>query len=258
MCKAVRALVEMDSAVFVKGSNTALLNTEERNLLSVAYKHVVSTRRTSWRTLNSDEGRGNDFVAEYRRQLETELDAVCREVLALLEDHLIPAQREVIDALFKRKDEFGWDRNTVGANKEGLVFYLKLCGDYYRYLAEFQPRDQGCHDNARKFYDEAYSIAKEPIIPGTPTEVLSRTNPVRLGLALNYSVCFYEILDEKDQACALANEAFDAALAKLDELDEHQYKDSTLILMLLRDNLTLWSENQDKYPPGYYGGVGYE
>jgi len=66
-----------------------------------------------------------------------------------------------------------------------------------------------------------------------------------LGLALNYSVCFYEILKDKQKACDLAKSAFDQAIAKLDKLDEANYKDSTLIMQLLRDNLTLWTADQN-------------
>jgi len=73
---------------------------------------------------------------------------------------------------------------------------------------------------------------------------LTPTHPIRLGLALNYSVCFYEILKDKQKACDLAKTAFDQAISKLDKLDEASYKDSTLIMQLLRDNLTLWTSEQ--------------
>ena len=77
------------------------------------------------------------------------------------------------------------------------------------------------------------------------TDKLPATHPIRLGLALNYSVCHYEILRNPKAACALAKSAFDEAIKKLDQLDEASYKDSTLIMQLLRDNLTLWtSESQ--------------
>ncbi len=52
------------------------------------------------------------------------------------------------------------------------------------------------------------------------------------GLALNYSVCFYEILGKQAEACALAKKSFDEAIAKLDTLDEASYKDSTLIMQV--------------------------
>jgi len=70
---------------------------------------------------------------------------------------------------------------------------------------------------------------------------LPPTNPVRLGLALNYSVFYYEILNSPERACHLAKQAFDDAIAELDTLSEESYKDSTLIMQLLRDNLTLWT-----------------
>jgi 14-3-3 protein epsilon len=64
-----------------------------------------------------------------------------------------------------------------------------------------------------------------------------------LGLALNFSVFYYEILNSPDRACHLAKQAFDDAIAELDSLSEESYRDSTLIMQLLRDNLTLWTSS---------------
>ena len=76
---------------------------------------------------------------------------------------------------------------------------------------------------------------------------LKTTHPIRLGLALNYSVFYYEIIENRDKACRLAKNAFDDAIADLDSLPPDTYKDSTLIMQLLRDNLTLWSsEDQEE------------
>merc|ERR1711876_49660 len=57
------------------------------------------------------------------------------------------------------------------------------------------------------------------------------------------SVFYYEILNSPDKACQLAKQAFDDAIAELDTLNEDSYKDSTLIMQLLRDNLTLWTSD---------------
>jgi len=75
-------------------------------------------------------------------------------------------------------------------------------------------------------------------------------HPIRLGLALNFSVCYYEILKDQSKACELAKSAFDAAISKLDSIDEASYKDSTLIMQLLRDNLTLWTTTDNNEDDG--------
>ncbi|XP_030970230.1 14-3-3-like protein B [Quercus lobata] len=72
---------------------------------------------------------------------------------------------------------------------------------------------------------------------------LPPTHPIRLGLALNFSVFHYEIMNSPERACYLAKQAFDEAIPKLDTLNEESYKDSTLIMQLLRDNLTLWTSD---------------
>ncbi|THG20722.1 hypothetical protein TEA_005829 [Camellia sinensis var. sinensis] len=72
---------------------------------------------------------------------------------------------------------------------------------------------------------------------------LAPTHPIRLGLALNFSVFYYEILNSPDRACSLAKQAFDEAIAELDTLGEDSYKDSTLIMQLVHDNLTLWTSD---------------
>ena len=88
---------------------------------------------------------------------------------------------------------------------------------------------------AKSKYEKATKVAQD--------EGLPPTNPIRLGLALNYSVFFYEILSEPQQACGLAKTAFDDAISELDSLQEEQYKDATLIMQLIRDNLTLWTSD---------------
>merc|ERR1711998_498461 len=120
---------------------------------------------------------------------------------------------------------------------EGKVFYYKMKGDYHRYLAEFQSGDvrKASSQEALTSYDSASTIANAELPP---------THPIRLGLALNFSVFYYEIMNSPDRACHLAKQAFDDAIAELDTLSEESYKDSTLIMQLLRDNLTLWTSDQ--------------
>ena len=90
-------------------------------------------------------------------------------------------------------------------------------------------------------YKEAENIASNELAP---------THPIRLGLALNFSVFYYEILNAPERACDMAKKAFDEAIAELDTLGEESYKDSTLIMQLLRDNLTLWTSDMADEQPG--------
>jgi len=102
-------------------------------------------------------------------------------------------------------------------------------------------RFTNCEDKRKNLAtkgQEAYQAAK------SAEEALPPTHPIRLGLALNFSVFYYEILNAPDQACHLAKQAFDDAIAELDTLSEESYKDSTLIMQLLRDNLTLWTSSE--------------
>ncbi|VAH56416.1 unnamed protein product [Triticum turgidum subsp. durum] len=100
------------------------LTVEERNLLSVAYKNVIGARRASWRIISSieqkEESRGNEdrvtLIKDYRGKIEVELTKICDGILKLLDSHLVPSSTA----------------------PESKVFYLKMKGDYYRYLAEFK------------------------------------------------------------------------------------------------------------------------
>jgi hypothetical protein len=66
-----------------------------------------------------------------------------------------------------------------------------------------------------------------------------------MGLALNYSVFHYEILNKADQATAIAQQALDDALPELSKLTGDSHKDAKLLIQLLRDNLSLWAERPD-------------
>lgn len=210
------------------------LVSEERNLLSVAFKNVVGAKRSSWRVVTAleekqdDSGEKKTYIRDYKDKIEKELNKVCDEVLGLLDTYLIKN--------ITPKD------NPSTEVSEGQVFYLKMKGDYLRYKAEVAPKDdKSVKDSIVGESEEAYKRAHELAIVA-----LSPTHPIRLGLALNFSVFHYEIKDEPDTACSLAKKAFDQSIAELDKLQEESYKDSTLIMQLLRDNLTLWtSTNED-------------
>lgn len=198
------------------------LSSEERNLLSVAYKNVVGSRRASLRILSSieqkEESRQNEkhlvVVRSFKHKVEKELSQICGEIIALINQILL----------------------VHSSTAEAKVFYHKMTGDYHRYLAESAAAElrQQASTSALAAYTSASEIANNELEP---------TNPIRLGLALNFSVFYYEIMNAPDDAIRLAKGAFDQAIEKLETLSDESYKDSTLIMQLLRDNLTLWTSN---------------
>jgi len=196
------------------------LSTEARNLLSVAYKNVIGSRRGSWRIISSVEQREEEkgsrenvaTMAMLRKQYEQELGDICGDLLGLLDAYLIPAAQA----------------------GEPKVFYLKMKGDYHRYYAETVPNDterQAAHDA----YEDAMKVANGSLSP---------THPIRLGLVLNFSVFHYEIMKNRETGFNLARQAYDEAVPELESLSEEDYRESSLIVQLLRDNLNLWSEEQ--------------
>jgi len=199
------------------------LGVEERNLLSVAYKNAVGSRRAAWRIISSVEqketSKGNtqnaEYAKEYRDTVEKELDKICGDVLGVLDANLIPK----------------------ASSGESKVFYQKMKADYYRYKAEYTDGDKkkDASNKAKDAYAAAQAVAEKD---------LAVTHPIRLGLALNFSVFQYEVLGETDEATKMAREAFEQAIAELDNVAEDSYKDSTLIMQLLRDNLTLWTSDE--------------
>jgi 14-3-3 protein epsilon len=208
-------------------SNTHAVNkngVEERNLISVGYKNMMSVRRTAWRTVQQFEdkesktdGPNKDLIRDYK-------EVIAKEVYELIDEVINDIVNVFVDGPKKCTDT------------EVMVFFRKMEGDYNRYGAEITSGDtrQAYKDKALAAYKTAEKTASEALPP---------TNPIRLGLTLNFSVFYYEICEQKDEASKLAKDAFEDAIDHLDTLSEEAYKDSTLIMQLLKDNLTLWNEN---------------
>ncbi|KAI6047216.1 14-3-3 domain-containing protein [Pisolithus marmoratus] len=202
------------------------LTIEERNLLSVAYKNITNALRSSWRIVDSLErlesshptGRTPRQLAltrQERSKIERELTEVCKDVIRLLDDRLLP----------------------IVAAEEETVFYYKMKGDYFRYLAEFAHQQERGRfsDLSLAAYKFAYKHALASLEP---------THPTRLGLALNFAVYYHDVRKSPERACHLGKHAFDEAVACLDHDDESSLqamRDSMMILQLLRDDLVIWS-----------------
>uniref|UniRef100_H2ZB59 14-3-3 domain-containing protein n=1 Tax=Ciona savignyi TaxID=51511 RepID=H2ZB59_CIOSA len=209
MAAAMKIVVEMGSE----------LSNDERNLLSIAYKHTTGARRQSWRVMSSVEQKAEEesetrveIVHTYREKIEDELEAICQEIIQLIDTHLLKSAQD----------------------KDSQVFYYKMKGDYFRYMCEvFSVPEK--RKKVMSGANRAYNAANDE------AERMSPINPIKLGLALNYSVFLYEIKNGEKKAIRIAQEAFDNALAKVELLKGEAYKDSTIIMQLIRDNLTEWN-----------------
>jgi 14-3-3 protein epsilon len=209
-------------------NRSQVLNSDERNLLSIAYKNNVTSKRTALRTVMAYELKEKKkenstflpFIQEYRKKIEDELTQTCNNVLNAIDSHLLPR----------------------AADAEAKVFYNKMKGDYNRYIAEYAQGDlkQKVADAAAASYKTAFGGAKE----------LSPVHPISLGLALNYSVFFYEVLNDQEQACKIVKETLDLAdkeLARMEEEDSDENRDALSIVNLLRENLEMWKiESEDQ------------
>jgi len=201
----------------------ASLTLDERNLLSVAYKNITATLRGSWRTVDTLQKRETrtspwQHLLLMRRQkehIEHDLEEVCKDVVELVERFLIPGA-------------------DAGEEK---VFYCKMRGDYYRYLAEISRNE--LYDQYATTSLDAYKFAYKHAL-----STLDAAHPTRLGLALNFAVYYHDIVESPERACYLAKHAFDEAVAAAADpsYSGQSLEDALMILQLLKDDLLLWAE----------------
>lgn len=202
------------------------LSNDERNLLSIAYKNSVSSRRTALRTIIAYETKEKKketstflpFIQEYHKKVQDELYKACQNILNVIDQTLL-----------KRAED-----------AEAKVFYSKMKGDYNRYVAEYAEGDlkKQVSDGALAAYKEASESAK-----GLPV-----LNPIALGLALNFSVFYYEVMNDHDTACKIADEALTNANKELPNIDEdaEENRDAVSIVNLLKENLEMWKSETEE------------
>ena len=155
-------------------------------------------------------------MGEYKKRIEEELYRNCDDIISVIRT----------DVLTKSSDD------------ESRAFFLKMIGDYCRYVAESAKgeRLEKTKTDALSAYDEACKIAEKS---------LNACNSIRLGLALNFSVFHYEVMQDVKRACELGDKALKDALDKLDDCDEETFRDAQSIIELLRENLGLWKDEED-------------
>jgi len=192
---------------------------EERNLLSVGFKNLIGGKRTAIRTIAAIEQNPKytkfaGALTAYKRKIELEMQKNCQDIIDMIKADAMKSSSDI----------------------EGKAFFLKMVGDYYRYMAESAQGDvlDKARNGALQNYKEAETAGKE----------LAACNSIKLGLALNFSVFYYEVMQDSKQACQLAETALQEALNKIDDVDEETFRDAKSIIELLKENLTLWKEEE--------------
>ncbi len=196
------------------------VSVDVRNLLSVGFKNLIGSWRAAWRTVSAIEQNKkyeqySAKCAEYKAKIEKELSRLCEDII-----------KNVNDLSLKK-----------ATTPESKTFYLKMIGDYYRYIAECVKGDKLAEvtEKALEFYTKANEAAKE----------LPSYNSTRLGLSLNFSVFYYELKNDSKMACKLAQEALDGAKADIEQMDNDDAWDAISIVELLKENLDLWKEAEE-------------
>ncbi|KAL3094952.1 hypothetical protein niasHT_021220 [Heterodera trifolii] len=127
------------------------------------------------------------------------------------------------------------------ADPEAKVFYMRMKGDFHRYLAEIKPTEADDLRTALKAYQEAYSIAREKLRP---------SHPIRLGVALNFSVFYEELLKSTEEARRIAQKV---GLRRCkggvltDSSDDKTLMEARAILKKLKVNLAEWNQKAGRF-----------
>ena len=199
-----------------------VLSEDEKVLLSLVYKNAVTSRRNGIREVetylqdpsNSNRPSRQQKLVLYLSTLKRELKDICLDLINLINETLLPQS----------------------FSGEQRVFYEKMKGDYYRYICENKSDDSSDFiSKASQCYDDAIAIAKSELSP---------TSSAYLGVVLNYSVFLYEIMGFREQAIDLASRTFTETVDNLDSMSP-DYNESVMILRLLRENHSLWTEKEN-------------
>ena len=195
--------------------------TEERNLLSVGFKNQIGSKRTAIRTISAIEQnpkytKFGEGLKAYKTKIEQELFNQCISIVDIVKQECM----------------------KVASTDETKAFFYKMIGDYYRYVAECAQADK--LDSVKNGALENYKLA------ASTSASLNACNPIRLGLALNFSVFHYEVMNNHKEACVLGEQALSDALEKIDDVDEETFRDAKSISELLKENLSLCKEEEEQ------------
>ncbi len=195
------------------------LTKEEKNIFYKSNKDIINSKRCALRTTNILEEKEKKhstqyipIVTNYKNILESEINDISKNIINIINNYLL--------------------KKTL--SDESKVFYLKMKADYCRYICEIinTNENQTYVEESEKCYKEANDLVQN----------FPWTNPIRLGLSLNYSVFYYEIKKNVNQAIKIAKEAIKGAKKQFDKIKEEEDKDGAVTLQTLKENVLIWEK----------------
>ena len=200
------------------------LNLIERQTLTIAYKAVISPRRSGIKSLNA---KINPLTVEEDENHSPELIKRLEELKQTLIDELVHYSKQLIDLIESiiKTENFPIEDST---------FYVKLIADYYRYIceayAEGTPEREEYLNLAEEKYKKALELSKN----------ISEYLPLNLGLVLNYTVFLYDIVGNTQEAIRMGKEVYNRCAPLVDQNEETFQQEAISILSLIDENIKLW------------------
>lgn len=207
-----------------------VLNVNERNLLFTTYKKIIDSLRCIIQLLGNylqdeinacKEDDNSSDNESFQDQLQIYIKKYIEELITTSE-HVI---NTIDNILLKEANE-----------SESCIFYYKTRADYFRYIAEFTSNTE--KEDAIKKSELSYQTA---LHLAQSNKHLKKSDPLYLGVALNFTVCEYEFMNKKTEMIDFSEKVFQEAVKTLDQLDENKYNESAKLMQLLRDNITQWT-----------------
>ena len=200
------------------------LSIEEINLLTISFNNQITKKLNQIKILNKviakDELTNSKYLktdTNIRDIIQRDINDICNKMINLCDNYLL---------------------NKTEKN-ETKILYLKLRGQYYRYLSDVLENEQqkDANKNAINSFNEAFELIDN----------LSVTNPIRLGFILNYAIFQYEFLNDIDTAIKITKENFEIGINQLEKVnDNNEYQNASSIFMLLKQNIDMWNNEKEK------------
>eukprot|EP01084_Bolivina_argentea_P233124 392707_1 len=189
--------------VKLQSTNGKQIDYEIRSALSFAYEKWIEEKRKLLDKIDTDN--------KHKNIIKTEITNKCNEILNLIQKYII--------------------KNINDKESEMEVFFLQLRAKYNRILSEISENNKIFQNTSKTLYIKAMELSKK---------ILNAEHPTYLKVVIGYTTLLYEVLNEKEKAFEISKHEFELGLAELDELSSGAYKDTTIALQIIYDNINIW------------------